>query len=383
MTVHCPACNSETVEHIFLQYKGTCVTSDHKIAENVEIDNCICTDCGLIFNAFGTRLDPDSFYKKSYTLMTQNQDSKVQSFVGGVGRSQALISYELFKEMVPMKKGGSILEAGAGKGEFLSYFIEENPDWAVSAFEPSQSFEFLQGALKGASLANCGYEEFTNESGEGYDAIVSLGVLEHVNDPLDMLRWFNANLSVGGHCFIRVPNFKNNPLDLFCADHLSKLTVETITSYANASGFEVVAVQEKGVPMYVCMKKVSANFGAIENVYDSNVQLAKNNGALAQKNIEAIIAAREAAHAKNGTLAVFGMGSAGMFAPFYGGFPPTDIAAFIDENKSIWGNQVLGRPVHGLDGLVEHSITDIALSVSPAYREQIIAKLSPYGVTVH
>jgi hypothetical protein len=131
------------------------------------------------------------------------------------------------------------------------------------------------------------------------------------------------------------------------------------------------------------MKKVSANFGAIENVYDSNVQLAKNNGALAQKNIEAIIAAREAAHAKNGTLAVFGMGSAGMFAPFYGGFPPTDIAAFIDENKSIWGNQVLGRPVHGLDGLVEHSITDIALSVSPAYREQIIAKLSPYGVTVH
>lgn len=383
MKVCCPVCRSSNNEHIYLKHKGTCVTSDHKIAENVEIDNCICKECGLIFNAYGTRLDPDNFYKKLYNLMVQNEDSKVQSFIGGIGQSQALITYEIFKEMVPLGKVGSILEAGAGKGEFLSYFSEEHTEWDINAFEPSQSFKYLKDTIKGANVVNCGYEKYTKDTDALYDVIVSLGVLEHVNNPLDMIRWFNANLSVGGYCFIRVPNFKNNPNDLFCADHLSKLTIETVISYANASGFKVVAVEEKGVPLYMCIKKISNEYGEVKSVYSTNHQLAITNGKLAKKSIDLVIKAREESLKASGKFAIFGLGSAGIFAPFYGGFQPSDIAVFIDENKTLWGNTVLERPVLGLEAIVDYSITHIALSVSPSYREQIIAKLCSYNLTIY
>lgn len=382
MEFFCPSCESESVDHIFLQYEGTCITSDYVMVEHAKIDNCICKACGLIFNAYGPRLNPGQFYKTSYQLMAQSPNSKVQSFSEGKGRSQALVTYEIFREMIATDTMGAILEVGAGKGEFLSYFAKDHACWMIEAFEPSQSFECLKKTLGNRYVEKCSYEEFTLGPAAPYDVIIALGVLEHVNDPLDMIRWANRNLLVGGHFFVRVPNFAFNPNDLFCADHLSKLTVSTIVSFADASGFQVTSVKEKGVPVFVCLEKISENFCRPSNAYVHNVCITQKNAENAKLNIEAVLEARRSAFAEDGSFGIFGLGASGLFAPFYGNFPASDIALFIDENETMWGNTVLGRPIKGLDGVTEHSLSFVVLAVSPVYRDEITAKLTPLGIGV-
>jgi 2-polyprenyl-3-methyl-5-hydroxy-6-metoxy-1,4-benzoquinol methylase len=136
-----------------------------------------------------------------------------------------------------LPKGGSILEAGAGKRMFIKRFAQEHPDWIVSALEPSVLFEDLEKALPNATLFRGGYEAFTPLSG-AFDLVVSLGVIEHVDNPLDFLRWTADALKTGGYAFLEAPNFSNHPCDLFCSDHLSKVTPQTINTFSQHVGIE-------------------------------------------------------------------------------------------------------------------------------------------------
>tara|TARA_E500000331_G_C16601353_1_gene431839 strand:+ start:163 stop:354 length:192 start_codon:yes stop_codon:yes gene_type:complete len=61
-------------------------------------------------------------------------------------------------------------------------------------------------------------------------------------------------------------------------------------------------------------------------------------------------------------LAIFGLGASGLFAPYYGSFPLEEIAVYIDENQSLWGSSVHGRPVAGLEGINKFNVDHIALA---------------------
>ena len=116
------------------------------------------------------------------------------------------------------------------------------------------------------------------------DLIVALGVLEHVENPLDMLKWAWRLLKSGGHFFLRVPNFANNPNDLFCADHLSKLTVPTLRALAASAGYEVLGVREAGVPVFVALQK-SEKISEKPKAFAENEAIAGQNARIAGRSI--------------------------------------------------------------------------------------------------
>ena len=378
----CPACASELTQKVYPDFSGTCITSDMEILPNARIDNRICETCGLVFNAAGTRGATREFYRDSYSLMTKNNEAAIQSFSGPKPISQADRTFELLKKFWKLPASGVILEAGAGKGAFLSLFADEFPNWEMHAFEPSQSFDYLARALPQASTKRCDYFDFVL-GGEGADLVVALGVLEHVENPLDMLVWANGQLKEGGLFYIRVPNFAKNPNDLFCADHLSKITVPTLRVLAEATGFSVEVIEEAGVPVFTLLIKRSAPSGKLNNAYKENLPIVDSNVAVAKGIVDSILACRNAARSKGEQFAIFGLASAGLFAPFVGKFDADEIAAYIDENKTIWGNKVHGRPVGGIDLVASCNIRHVALSISPIYFEQVKAKLAPLGVAIY
>ena len=69
------------------------------------------------------------------------------------------------------------------------------------------------------------------------------------------------------------------------------------------------------------------------------------------------------------------MASPALFAPLYYEFDPGEITAYIDENKTIWGSRVHGRPVGGLEFMKEQNIKHAAVVISPVYIEQVAQKL--------
>jgi trans-aconitate methyltransferase/transcription elongation factor Elf1 len=380
--VNCPVCNSENLKSIYPSYTGPCITSDMEILPDGSINNNICKNCGLIFNASGTRGKTEEFYRDCYSLMTKSESAGIQSFSGSQPKSQAERTYDFLVSFLDPGVSGSILEAGAGKGEFLQHFVKDFPNWNVEAFEPSHSFDYLVKALPQVSSTRCDYSEYVGKN-DKYDLIVSLGVLEHVENPLEMLIWINERLPLNGHFFLRVPNFIKNPNDLFAADHLSKLTIHSIETLAKAAGFAVVKTDESGVPVFALLRKLTDPSNVLDTAYDVNLAIAIQNEKIAKGIVESVLECRYQARLKNEKFAVFGMASAGLFAPFLGSFDPNEITAYIDENRTIWGGTVHGRPIGGLALIRELSIKHIALSVSPVYFDQIKAKLAPLGISIY
>jgi SAM-dependent methyltransferase len=378
----CPVCGSARREPAYPDYQGACITSDMMVMPASRLSNRLCQECGLIFNAGGPRGATEAFYRDQYSLMMQSADSAIQSFAGPQPISQAERSYQILGELVALPEQGRVVEAGAGKGDFLGHFVTGRKEWTVAAFEPSEAFAVLRDRFPGRRVEKCDYRGFVR-MGETYDLVVALGVLEHVENPLDMLRWANDLLAEGGIFYLRVPHFVRNPNDLFCADHLSKLTEATLRGLAAHSGFEVLGHKEAGVPIFMALRKSARASEADPNVVDVNRAVLRRNTEIARGMMDAIMQARDAARRRGERFAIFGLGSSGLFAPLFANFEPDEIAAYIDENRSIWGGQIHGRPIGGLDLIKSEDIRHVALAISPVYVDQVSAKLRPLGVEIY
>ncbi|MCC8945702.1 class I SAM-dependent methyltransferase [Bradyrhizobium sp. Arg62] len=382
MSVRCPVCSSDQLHDLYPSFSGTCITSDMMVLRNASLDNRLCSGCGLIFNAGGTRGWSEAFYKDSYSLMMRSPNAAIQSFSGPAPISQAERTHQILREMSELPSQGAILEVGAGKGDFLGHFLEQSTEWRATAFEPSSAFDVLKQRFPSASIHHCDYKEF-DAGAARFDLVVALGVLEHVENPLDMLRWGYERLHESGLFYIRVPNFARNPNDLFCADHLSKLTIHSLTSLAKAAGFDVVASKEAGVPIFVLLRKNGHPTASIENVAAVNRSVLDQNLPVAGNAMEAINRCQTAARAAGEPFAIFGLGPSGLFAPFYFGFDVAEISAYLDENRSTWGSGIHGRLVGGLDKIDELGIRHVALAISPVYFDQVKAKLAGHRVQVY
>lgn len=380
--LRCPCCNSDELDEAYPSFEGTCITSDMMILPNASIANRLCRECGTIFNAKGTRGFAEAFYRDSYSLMMRNSDSAIQSFAGAAPISQAERTHQILLEMTSLPPRGRVLEAGAGKGEFLTYFTKASQDWDVHAFEPSAAFTTLEERFPKASLRHSDYQGVDVGAGS-VDLVVALGVLEHVENPLDMLQWARTQLKDGGLFYIRVPNFEKNPNDLFCADHLSKLTIPTLQSLAARAGYEVEAVREAGVPVFILLRKTDRTIEPATDVVARNRETLGKNVEIGQAAMSAIDKCRSTARSAGEPFAIFGLGSSGLFAPFALGFDASEIAAFLDENQTMWGSTIHGRPVGGLNLIEELGIRHVALAISPVYFDQVGGKLAPLNVRVY
>jgi SAM-dependent methyltransferase len=378
----CPVCGSTQLEPSYPAHVGRCITSDMMVLPASSLQNALCSSCGQIFNAGGTRGWTLEFYRNSYNLMMTRPENSIQSFSGSQPMSQAERTYLILRELVELPPRGRMLEAGAGKGEFLRYFTAGMNGWEFSAFEPSEAYHVLRAAYPAQPIQHCDFADYGPEPGK-LDLLVALGVLEHVENPLEMLRWGNRLLAEGGVFYIRVPNFAKNPNDLFCADHLSKLTEATLRNLAVAAGFTVLGMKEAGVPIFVALRKTNEPLGALGNVADQNRGILDQNVAVARRIVDAIVAARRAAIERREAFAIFGLASAGLFAPLFAEFEAGEIAAYIDENRTVWGGTVHGRPIGGLDLIERERIRHVALSISPVYIQQVSAKLRPLGVKIY
>ncbi len=105
--------------------------------------------------------------------------------------------------------GERILEVGAGSGNISELLLEQQPAH-LYAVEPSdRMFELLRERLRGrlnASVHHSLLADFMErESVAGVDSVVSVNVLEHVQDDVGELTRMHSALRPGGHLCLWVP----------------------------------------------------------------------------------------------------------------------------------------------------------------------------------
>ena len=118
--------------------------------------------------------------------------------------------------MLVPKDVKSVLEIGAGAG--LNYVIYPRDSYKV-AIEPENRTDThtIDKVPGGFNEYHHGfYEEYTED--KKFDLVVMCDVLEHVNDPVDLINFCKKHLNPEGHILVSLPNF-------CCIENLLKIII--------------------------------------------------------------------------------------------------------------------------------------------------------------
>lgn len=139
-------------------------------------------------------------------------------------------------------EGKKFIEAGCGRGEFLSVLAE----FPVEAHGIEHRADLVELAVKSGLDVTQGFPETedTRFPGGPYDAFLSFNFLEHQPRPGIMLRCIANNLKEGGMGLITVPSLEyilqyDGYYELI-RDHIAYYTFETLRNLLESCGFEVL-----------------------------------------------------------------------------------------------------------------------------------------------
>lgn len=161
---------------------------------------------------------------------------------------------------------GSILDVGSGPGLFLS--LGRQRGWHTQGIEPSEKASEYSKKSLGLDVKNIFLNEQSALSLGKFDVVNMGEVLEHLPDPLAMLRIAKSLLNEGGYLLLVVPNDFNpfqlialNSLDLppwwvAPPHHLNYFNHSSLQSLVERSGFEVLEKESTfPIDMFLLMGK--------------------------------------------------------------------------------------------------------------------------------
>lgn len=148
------------------------------------------------------------------------------------------------------KKPFCVLDVGGGYGFFASEAMSVNPDWQVIVLEPSRlriekGLAYLQNQ-RSSSIPEFQNRlldrEYVEENAASFDMVTLWHVLEHVADPVELLRNACALLRDGGMLCVEVPNLDDD-LNKLSPSYCERSFMIEHISYFTPSTLELTAIQ--------------------------------------------------------------------------------------------------------------------------------------------
>jgi 2-polyprenyl-3-methyl-5-hydroxy-6-metoxy-1,4-benzoquinol methylase len=214
------------------------------------------------------RIDPiptgeelDSYYKTQYYGLVEagGRSPDLKRILGGGEAARAEVEWlaatmwtdihETLTELLgkEAREEACLLDYGCGPGYFAKYLMTQG--WKVEGVEIADDAAALARA-EGLNVYDS--VEAVPDGARRYDVIVSLCVLEHVREPMEVLIGLRQVLKPGGIVVIRVPN-DFSPLQMIAQkelglepwwismpDHINYFNFESLARFLEAAGFVVV-----------------------------------------------------------------------------------------------------------------------------------------------
>ena len=177
------------------------------IDEYKDITVIDCENCGYkhVF-PIPEQHDLDKFYEKEFRRVDSNYFKRLEEDLEWL-----LMTYERYYDLFEQQCQGNskkLLEIGSGSGHFLKCGKDRN--WDVMGFEPSNiSYDYSKTLDVNVIHGNFNLEK-AKEYGK-YDVIFMRNVIEHISNPIAMLKDVKTLLNSNGLLFIVSPN-DYNPL---------------------------------------------------------------------------------------------------------------------------------------------------------------------------
>lgn len=182
----CPICSSTRITQIFSGIK------DYVSKDCFDLQKC--NQCGVYFD-FPIPRDLNRYYPKRYR--------RYNKFVFTI--LQFLYSFRIKKWVKISKEPGSMLEIGCGPGFMLKKL--KKLGWTVKGIERTESVAAFAREKFNLDVTHHGIE--TLPALPTFDLIVLFQVMEHLSDPLGILKESIKRLKKGGKVIINVPNIES------------------------------------------------------------------------------------------------------------------------------------------------------------------------------
>lgn len=206
-----------------------------------------CDACGTCFtNPRPDALSIQHFYPESYAPHQRHVRPLSLSFWHGLRRLWSPRRIEM--RPLPWHGQGRLLDFGCGNGAYLKLMADRG--WKVVGVDVSTSAVERIRAQFGFTVHNGTLPHIDLEP-ESFDVITMWHVLEHVHDPLTVLREARQLLVPGGKIVIAVPNIDSLPFRWFgrhwfgldLPRHLTHFTPTSISQILQRAGFATTPVQ--------------------------------------------------------------------------------------------------------------------------------------------
>jgi len=261
----CPLCGGRGAVPVLVGY-------DREFAGPEDFPYARCTGCGLL------RQDPlpaperlEGFYPEAYAPHAGTDRGIRPSWINrlairhryGVADAQrarplgplfALLSGVVLRDLAPPRGAHRVLDVGCGAGGLLARY--RTLGWDV------RGVEINPRAVEAARARGLSVEQGTifdaQPAGGGYDLVLLNHVLEHVLDPLAVLRRASELLAPGGRIRIVTPNAQSLGLAWFgscwfpldAPRHLCLFEPRTLRDLARRAGLGVASLATRGERRY-------------------------------------------------------------------------------------------------------------------------------------
>lgn len=195
-----------------------------------------CTACGLMVT------DPmpgDDVIEKYYSTKYRGDRHAFTD------RIRVALRARMLQQQLPAQFTGRLLDIGCGDGHFAMTMRDRG--WKLSVTEINQTTI--------TALRSAGMEAMTPAAaieqgfGHQFDAVTCWHVLEHVLDPLQLVRWVRSILADGGRFQVTVPDVSSwqarltgrNWLHLDVPRHRYHFTAATLKRLLSDAGFEIIS----------------------------------------------------------------------------------------------------------------------------------------------
>ncbi len=203
-----------------------------------------CTQCGFIFQdtTESKAADPD-FYVSAYREVYQKDESPIIKDLE-IQQCRAHHSQD-WAAANGVTQIARALDIGASAGIFLGV-LKENYACDVTGVEPG--LKYREYAERNGIRMHHSLEDLLAAHSERFDFITMMHVLEHLTNPLDVLKTIRKTLLTSeGYILIEVPNLYAH--DSYELAHLTCFTRHSLIQMLQQAGFEVLAIHQHGYPV--------------------------------------------------------------------------------------------------------------------------------------
>ena len=285
--INCLICNYSL--HAIFSKKIINITS----SGNFDISIKVCKCCGFVSQR--KILSPQKlvkYYKSVANYSNSGNDYNPKEIV----KTDVSSQIKFIKKNLKTKK--KILQVGSSNG----YTLSKLKRYSKSSVGIEPSLQSCQIARKKYNLKNIickNFEQAYKKIGK-FDIIILTHVLEHLADPLKVLKILFEKLEENGRILIEVPYLSNHkylPINYFTFEHLYYFDSNALINLINKSGFEVegkiqINLKHKVYPiqrMIIKKRKKLNKINIIKNSRVRNFNILKNYEIKNSKNTKFLI----------------------------------------------------------------------------------------------